>query len=155
MPAPDEYAIPHFSNIGAFHITDDTMKYSDNLFESLLCPWMAIPSVADKKVFPCPIPILSQDLDDIRKIIAKYYLGREEFFDHAIEFQEGIARHKIEYHRSFWGILERNFPLTYRIANPVRNAIKRKKAYICQILKDKYPNLYGKLRAFKHRNDKH
>ena len=35
MPAPDENAIPNFSNIGAFHITEDTMKYSGNLFRSL------------------------------------------------------------------------------------------------------------------------
>ena len=40
--APDENAIPDFSNIGAFHITEDTRKYSANLFESLLCTWPAI-----------------------------------------------------------------------------------------------------------------
>ncbi len=117
MPAPDENAIPNFSNIGAFHITEETRKYSANLFESLLCTWAAIPRVFDKKIFPYGTPILPQDLDDIRKIIRKYYPERAEFFDHAIIFQEDIARRELERYNSFKGIWERNFPISFRLAN--------------------------------------
>ena len=125
MPAPDENGIPNFSNIGAFHITEDTMKYSSNLFESLLCTWAAIPGVYDKKVFPYATPISSQDLDDIRKIIRKYYPERAEFFEHAIEFQEDIARQKAKRYKSYKGIWERNFPISFRLVRSLKDSFKR------------------------------
>ena len=65
--------------LGAFHITEDTRKYSANLFESLLCTWAAVPGVFDKKIFPHGTPILAQDLDDIRKIIRRIFRARNKF----------------------------------------------------------------------------
>ena len=124
MPAPEENYIPYFSNIGAFHITDDTVKYVGNLFESLLCPWAALPGMFDKKVFPYATPILQKDLDDIRKIIGKYYPSYAEFFEHAIVFQEGIVEHKAAHYRSFRETLKRNFPFTYRLARSIKHLVK-------------------------------
>ena len=120
MPAPDEGYIPHFSNIGAFHVTEDTVKYSGGLFESLLCPWMAIPGAFDKTVFRYGTPILESDIDDIRAIIRKYYPEQADFFEHSIEFQKGIARHRTEQYRSFRATWERNFPLSYRLVRAAK-----------------------------------
>ena len=124
MPAPEENYIPYFSNIGAFHIIDDTAKYAGNLFESLLCPWAAFPGVFDKKVFPCATPILPEDLDDIRKIISKYYPSYAEFFEHAIVFQDGIAAHKIARYRSLRETWKRNFPWSFRLAKFIKDLFK-------------------------------
>ena len=117
MPVPEDNYIPHFSNIGAFHVIDDTAKYARNLFEALLFPWAAYPGMFIDRIFPCNVIITNEDIDGIRKIITKYYKDYAEFFDHAVEFQEGIARHKAERYRSFSGTWERNFPLSYRLIN--------------------------------------
>ena len=122
MPSPEENYIPYFSNIGAFRVIDDTVKYVGNLFESLLCPWAAIPEVFDKKVFPNATPILPKDLNDIRNIISKYYPDYAEFFEHAIEFQKGIAAHKMNW-RAVW---KRNSPLTFRLVKSLKQILKRK-----------------------------
>lgn len=121
-PAPEENYIPHFANIGAFHVIDDTTKYVCNLFESLLCPWVAVPGVFDKKIFPFGTPILTKDLDDIRKIISKYYPDYAEFFEHAIEFQQNIAERKMTW-KAVW---KRNSPLTFRLVKSLKQLFKRK-----------------------------
>ena len=151
MPAPDENAIPHFSNIGAFHITEDTVKYADNLFESLLCTWAAIPGIFDKKVFHHATPILPQDIDDIRRIIGKYYPERAEFFEHAVEFQEGIARHKAESYRSFRAVWKRNFPISYRLFASVEDMCVDARLSLRRKLERDNPALFGKLRKIIHR----
>ncbi|MBQ6971947.1 MAG: class I SAM-dependent methyltransferase [Synergistaceae bacterium] len=152
MPAPDEGYIPHFSNIGAFHITEDTVKYSGGLFDSLLCPWMALPGVFDKRVFPCATPMLPQDLDDIRAIIRRHYPERAGFFEHAVEFQEGIARHKTEHYRSFNGTWERNFPISYRLVKAVKGLCRRMKTRLRRYVERNFPALFTRLRRWKHRN---
>ena len=121
MPALDR--VPYFANIGAFHITDDTAKYAGNLFESLLCPWMAIPGVFDKKVFPFATPILPEDIDDIRKVITKYYPDYVAFFEHAIEFQEGIARHKEEHYNSWRETWKRNSLWSFKAVRALKRLI--------------------------------
>lgn len=124
MPAPDD--IPYFANIGAFHVIDDTRKYAGNLFESLLCPWAAIPGVFDKKVFPCATPILPEDIDDIRKVIAKYYPDYAAFFEHAIEFQEGIARHITKRYNNWLETWKRNFPLSFKAVRALKHLLTGK-----------------------------
>ena len=74
-----------------------------NLFESLLAAWAVPPSS------------LNNDLQDIRAIIRKYYPDYAEFFEHAIEYQQGIFEHKEKYYRSFSGTLKRIFPLSYAL----------------------------------------
>ena len=120
MPAPEKNYIPYFSNIGACHVTEDTVKYVRNLFESLLCPWAALPGVFDKKVFPCATPMLPEDLNDIRKIIAKYYPEYAEFFEHAIEFQNGIVKHKTYRYNNWRSVWARNFPWSWRICSYIK-----------------------------------
>lgn len=71
----------YFPNIGAFKITGDTRKYIGNLFESLVIEWQALPFVYDKNIFPDYFEILEKDLNDIRKVIKKYYPERSEFFE--------------------------------------------------------------------------
>ena len=97
MPVSDYDSF--FANIGAFHIIDDTVKYSGNLFESLLNPWVALIGVFDKKVFPYATPILQEDLNDIEFIIDKYYPERSEFFAHAVEYQAALVHNRIEAYR--------------------------------------------------------
>ena len=123
MPAPEK-KIPYFSNIGAFHVNDDTVKYIVNLFESLLCPWMAMPGVFDKKVFPNATPMLPKDLDDIRKIIGKYYPDYAEFFEHVIEFQQGIVEHKTAYHNHWRTTWQRNSLWSYKLFAFAENTFK-------------------------------
>ncbi len=124
MPAPDKNYIPYFSNIGAFHVIDDTVKYVGNLFESLLCTWAAIPGVFDKRVFRNATPIIQEDLDDIRKVIGKYYPEYAEFFEHAIEFQKGIVKHKADYYHNWRSVWRRNFPWTFKLGKLVQKHIK-------------------------------
>ena len=95
LPAVSDHDF-HFANIGAFRVTDDTVKYIRNLFESLLNPWAAMPGVFDKRVFPCATPILPEDLRDIKNIINKYYPDYKEFFEYVIEAQNLIVQHKHE-----------------------------------------------------------
>ena len=147
MPAPEEHYIPHFSNIGAFHVIDDTVKYAGNLFESLLCPWAALPGVFDKKVFPCATPMLPEDLADIRRVISKYYPDYAEFFEHAIEFQQGIIEHKTAHHNHWRSVWERNFPLSYRVLVFIENIPSRIKSFWKRIS----PSSYERFRRFRYK----
>ncbi|MBQ7578708.1 MAG: class I SAM-dependent methyltransferase [Synergistaceae bacterium] len=126
MPAPEKN-IPHFANIGAFRITDDTVKYVRNLFESLLNPWQAIPGIFDKKVFRYGTPILSEDIDSIKIIFAKYYPDYVKFFDNVIDFQQGIAQHKIDAYNSFKGVWKRYFPLSFIALRAIKRILTGKK----------------------------
>ena len=56
-PVSDHEGLP--ANIGAFKVSDVTMKYAGNLFESLLIPWEYEPP--------------QSDLDIIGGILKKYY----------------------------------------------------------------------------------
>ena len=120
-PAPD--FDPYFSNIGAFKITDDTRKYIGNLFESLLIPWQALPFFYDKIYFPYATPMLEEDLNDIRKIISKYYPEHKEFFEHAIEAQKTIIKHKIEQRTGLKAAIKRNFPYLTRPLRSIHVAL--------------------------------
>ena len=63
-----------FANIGAFRITNDTKRYVDNLFESLLIPW--------------GVEIPQDDLDSIGRVIREHYPAQcYDFFARAIEVQ--------------------------------------------------------------------
>ena len=143
MPAPE--SIPHFSNIGAFHVIDDTVKYAGNLFESLLCPWAAMPGVFDKKVFPCATPMLAEDLKDIRKIISKYYPGYAEFFEHTIEFQQGIVKHKTAHYNHWRTTWQRNSLWSYSIFEFIESIPSRIKA----LWKHVSPSSYNATKKFK------
>ena len=147
MPAPEENYIPYFSNIGAFHVVDDTVKYVGNLFESLLCPWAALPGVLDERVYSFFQPILQEDLDDIRKVIGKYYPEYAEFLEHAIEFQKGIAKHKVDYYHNWRSVWRRNFPWTFKAAKFVKGLPGETK----KALRKKFPVQYKKLRRIKRR----
>ncbi|MBQ7593661.1 MAG: class I SAM-dependent methyltransferase [Synergistaceae bacterium] len=109
----------YFANIGAFRVTDDTVKYVRNLFESLLNPWTAMPEVFDKRVFPDATPMLPEDLQNIKNIINKYYPDYKDYFEHIIETQNLIVKHKTEIHNSFSKKWERNFPWSFRIFDSI------------------------------------
>ena len=78
-PKPDREGLP--SNIGAFKVSEVTMRYANNLFESLLIPW-------ESKVLP-------EDLETISAIIRKYYSPEQyRFFCDAVSFQEYLEKRK-------------------------------------------------------------
>ena len=72
-PSPDTEERP--SNIGAFRVSDVTMKYVNNLFESLPIPWS--------------IKLQPRDLEDISAVIKKYYSPEQyKFFREAVTIQD-------------------------------------------------------------------
>lgn len=123
MPVSDYDS--YFANIGAFKITDDTRKYIGNLFQSLVVAWDAVPFFYDKYIFPCATPMLEEDLNDIRKIIKKYYPEHYEFFENAVKLQNVIIQHKTEVYKNWRSVLKRNFPY---IVSPIRmfRALRKK-----------------------------
>ncbi len=69
------------ANIGAFKVSDVTMRYADNLFESLLIPWEA--------------EVPEKDYDDMKKIIEKYYTPEQyKSFCDAFAFQQYLNKHR-------------------------------------------------------------
>ncbi len=115
----------YFPNIGAFKITGDTRKYIGNLFESLVIEWQALPFVYDKNIFPDYFEILEKDLNDIRKVIKKYYPERSEFFENTIRIQKVFARYKNEVYKNWRTVLKRNFPYIVKPVRAVR-ALRKK-----------------------------
>ena len=77
-PVPDYEGLP--SNIGAFKVSDITMKYVNTLFESLLIPWKS--------------EVKPEDLEAISAVIKKYYSPEQyEFFCVALDFQRHLKEH--------------------------------------------------------------
>ncbi len=71
------------ANIGAFKVSDVTVKYAGNLFESLLIPWQA--------------EVRPEDYDDMKKIIERYYTpGQYKLFCEAFAFQQHLAEKRRE-----------------------------------------------------------
>ena len=69
------------ANIGAFKISDVTYKYVQNLFEALFIPF--------------DIQVSEKDLNDIRRIIEKYYTQEQyKFFCEILEAQEYMFTHQ-------------------------------------------------------------
>jgi hypothetical protein len=126
MPVSDYES--SFANIGAFRVTDDTVKYVRNLFESLLNPWAAMPGIFDPKNFPCATPILPEDIESIKHIISKYYPEYVSFFEDVIDFQNIIVRHKTEEYMQNYGSttakLKRYFPLSYFMYRQIKKLMK-------------------------------
>ena len=74
-PRPDYIGLP--SNIGAFKVSEVTMKYVSNLFENLVIPW-------ETEIKP-------EDLEDISAIIRKYYSPEQyKFFCEALDYQKQL-----------------------------------------------------------------
>ena len=153
MPAPEENSIPHFSNIGAFHVIDDTVKYAGNLFESLLCPWAAMSGVFDKKVFPNATPILPRDLGDIRNIIGKYYPEYAAFFEHAIKYQHGIVEHKTAYYNFWRTTWARNSLWTYKLFEFIESIPSRIKSFWKHVSPSSYKAVRRLKRKIRHHED--
>ena len=87
-PVPDE-KYTKFANIGAFKVSDITLKHTENLFEALLIPFN--------------IHVSSKDLADINGIIKKYYTREQyKFFCDIIETQEYMFKHP----RSFVSLIK-------------------------------------------------
>lgn len=126
MPVSDYES--SFANIGAFRVTDDTVKYVGNLFESLLNPWAAVPGVFDKKNFPYANSITPEDIESIKYIISKYYPEYVSFLENVIDFQNIIVRHKTEEYMENYGStaakLKRYFPLSYFIYKQIKKLMK-------------------------------
>ena len=80
-PEPDEgwEAENGFSNIGAFKVSDLTVKYVDNLFEMLLVPWSS--------------RILDNDVENISRVIEKNYTSEQyKFFCDALKIQDYMIK---------------------------------------------------------------
>lgn len=69
--------IPFFANIGAFRITEDTVRYVADLFQSLVLPWA--------------IGVNDEDLASVDKIIQKHYpAALHQVFTDAVSFQKEL-----------------------------------------------------------------
>lgn len=109
-PEPEDSA-KVFSNIGAFRVSYDTMKYSQNLFESLVIPWHA--------------KISSDDILSIRQIIEKYYSPEQlEFFDKAVNFQAYIMEHPATFKSSLRIMLKQSFPRLFYTMRKLKYRVK-------------------------------
>ncbi len=85
-PASDHENMP--ANIGAFRISDITMKFADDLFGSLLLPWGA--------------KVLEQDFESMKKIIGKYYSPEQyELFCYVPSFQKYLEKRREKIKLSF------------------------------------------------------
>ena len=85
-PRSDRVELP--ANIGAFKCSDITMRYADNLFESLLIPWES--------------NVTSKDYDDMKKIIERYYSPEQyKVFCDAFDFQKYLKEWKKNIKYSF------------------------------------------------------
>ena len=127
QPSPDY--IPHFSNIGAFKITDDTIKYIGNVFEELLNPWLALPLNFEEGNYPFGTKILPEDLESIKNIISKYYdPDCAKFLEHVIEFQNGIAEHKNNIYKNkklaLKDFMRRSHPKVLKILKAIKHIVK-------------------------------
>ena len=81
------------ANIGAFKISDVTMKYADNLFESLLIPW--------------ELEVPAKDYDDMKKVIERHYTPEQyEAFCNAFAFQQYLNEHKTKLKPGLWYALK-------------------------------------------------
>ena len=111
----------YFANIGAFRVTEDTRKYINNLFESLVMAWQAIPVFFKKYTYWYATPMLEEDLNGIRKIIKKYYPERYEFFENTVRIQGIIAQNRARKKGIAWKmIIVRCYP---RLARPLKKAL--------------------------------
>ena len=140
----------YFANIGAFRVTDDTVKYVRNLFESLLIDWKTITDFFGKKSSEFTI-MLTEDLNDITNIINKYYPSYKEYFEHVIDTQKIIARNRQKIYHSFSKTWERNFPLSFRLFNSIFKFIRQTLAMTIS----RNPQLYEKLRILRNKILKH
>ena len=81
------------ANIGAFKISQITMSYVNNLFESLIIPW------------ECEVP--AKDYEDMKKIIERYYTPKQyEAFCDAFKFQQYLTEHRTMLKPGFWYALK-------------------------------------------------
>lgn len=78
----------HFSNIGAFQLTDDTYKYIYEVFYSLTIPW---------RYFDDRWHMLQPErIEEISAIIEKYYSKEMyECYLHALEFQYDMQKRQL------------------------------------------------------------
>ncbi len=115
-PAPDNPELP--PNIGAFRISEDTMKYINNLFESLMIPF-----------FSSEVP--QKDFDSISAIIKKYYSPEQyKFFLEAFKFQASLKdRGYKERKKSFYESLKTFIilwqPSLYDSMRKIKRSIKK------------------------------
>ncbi|MBQ3654517.1 MAG: class I SAM-dependent methyltransferase [Synergistaceae bacterium] len=111
-PAPDNPA-RKFANIGAFRVSEATVKYVNNLFEMLLVPWN--------------IQVSGRDLEDISRIIQKYYSPEQyRFFCDALEFQEYMFKHPANFHSKVRHYLqEKASAKTYSFLSKIRRSLRR------------------------------
>lgn len=103
-----------FSNIGAFKISENTFRYTDNLFESLLIPWDS--------------PVEKNDISDIKRIIQKYYTSEQyEFFCRAVNFQDYLTEHPASLKNIVRTSLKHYSPKLFNFIQKVKQSVSRRK----------------------------
>ncbi len=89
-----------FSNIGAFKVSSDTVKYADNLFQTLLIPW--------------DVPVPEKDMKGIKAVISKHYSQEHyEFLCNAAKFQDYMFSHPEKIRSTVKNTIRRNYPKLY------------------------------------------
>ncbi|MBQ4430754.1 MAG: hypothetical protein II877_04560, partial [Synergistaceae bacterium] len=77
------------ANIGAFRVSNVTMKYAGNLFGNLFIPWGT--------------GVLDKDFGDMKKVITKYYAPEQyDAFCEAFAFQKDLMKRRKEDRFSVW-----------------------------------------------------
>ncbi len=113
-PVSDYEGLP--SNIGAFKVSANTVKYACNLFESLLIPWEA--------------EVKPEDLETVSAIIKKYYAPElYEFFCDAVDFQKHLdlraANEGIGFSRAFKNGIKAWNPHLFAFLRKVRHPFRK------------------------------
>lgn len=114
-PVTDYPEIPAPANIGAFRVSEVTMKYVDNLFKNLLIPWGSV--------------VPEKDIQSIKKVIQNHYSPEQyDFFCEALEFQKYLEDHpqKISFNTVLRAFAKSNFPRTYSVLRKIKRTIKKK-----------------------------
>lgn len=111
VPSDIDNQFAGIANMGAFRVSEDTRKYVDNLFECLFFPWDTLVS--------------KKDIDDVSKIIKKYY-STEQYhtFCDVVKFQDYIIQHPASLRQSLRFMLQNTMPNMFESLRKMKSKLK-------------------------------
>ena len=109
-PVSDYGSLP--ANIGAFRVSEDTVKYIDNVFSNLFLPWGA--------------EVFQKDMEDIKHIISSYY-SRElyESFCSAVDLQKYLDENPEKFMNAFRTFVNSWKPGIYKALRRFRYSLRK------------------------------
>lgn len=104
--------IPFFANIGAFRITEDTVRYVSDLFQSLVLPW--------------EIAVSDEDLASVDKIVQRHYpADLHQIFTDAVSFQKCLLPQR-DVTGAFKEFIKQLSPGLYRFLKDIKSLFSKK-----------------------------